>query len=247
MDAAQVERIVGGAERRLVLGVGRVVGDLVAVVVVADGVEDREIDIFHRLDVLREGVVLRIPVFRVGHVAQIQPIDAVSRGGRGGVGGERGDEPFAALLGVEFGDDRSAVVRIARFASRDVYVGHDQQQVAGVVRGGQVEIEALRARFGGIYGRIECRKDAVAGRFVARGYGDAHEIGRREVARKGVVAFGVGFHDVRAVGNRDAGDAPAVAADISADISLPGGRGYGAFGRRVGRTAREERQGECRR
>lgn len=163
------------------------------------------------------------------------------------MGGERGDEPFAALLGVEFGDDRSAVVRIARFASRDVYVGHDQQQVAGVVRGGQVEIEALRARFGGIYGRIECRKDAVAGRFVARGYGDAHEIGRREVARKGVVAFGVGFHDVRAVGNRDAGDAPAVAADISADISLPGGRGYGAFGRRVGRTAREERQGECRR
>ena len=103
----------------------------------------------------------------MGHVAQVQPVDAVARGSRSGVGGERGDESFAALLGVEFGDDRSAVVRITGFASRDVYVGHDQQQVAGVVHGGQVEIEALSARFGGIYGRIECRKDAVAGRFVA--------------------------------------------------------------------------------
>ena len=114
----------------------------------------------------------------MGHVAQVQPVDAVALGGRSGTGGDPGNETVAALSGVEFGDDRAAVVGIARFASRNMDVGHDQQQVAGVVRGREVEVETLHALRGGINGGIKCGKHPVAGDLAARRHGNPYEIGR---------------------------------------------------------------------
>ena len=221
VDLADVERVVGRSEILAVFGFGLVVVFVfVAVVVVADDVVHQKGGVLGQTQVLGHARFVAEPVFRVGHVAQIEPVDRCAPHQAVGVLHQPGHEVVAELDRVDRGDDVAASGRDVDHAARDVFVGHHEQGVIVVGGACEVEVELLHLLFARrlVEGVEEFGQEAgVDLRVVAARRGDHHELRARELGLEPVAAFGVGLYDVETVGDDDPFDASPFTRDIAFD------------------------------
>ena len=239
MDLADVERIVGRPEILAVFGFGLVVVFVfVAVVVVADDVVHQKRGVFGQTQVFGHARVVAEPVFRVGHVAQVQPVDRRAPHQAVGIFDQPGHEVVAELDRVYRGDDVAAAGRDVDHAARDVFVGHHEQRVVVVGGAREVEIELLDALL--VRRLVEGveefgQESGIDLRVVAPRRGDHHELRARQLGFEPVAALGIGLHDVESVGDDDPFDAASLAFDVAFDRGsrfVGEGRQFGAPDRR---------------
>ncbi len=248
VDLADVERVVGRPEILAVFGFGLVVVFVfVAVVVVADDVVHQERGIFGQPQVLGHARLVAEPVLRVGHVAQIQPVDRRAPHQAVGIFHQPGHEVVAELDRVDRRDDVAAAGRDVDHAARDVLVGHHEQRVIVVGGAREVEIEPLHLFFARrlVEGVKEFgQKARIDLRIIAPRRGDHHELRARELGFEPVAALGIGLHDVESVGDDDPFDAAAFAFDVALTVA-PGLSGRGGSPARTDAARARRRPGKA--